>query len=252
MNVLDRRVEDLLSGAVSHADDRQLVLKRDELLYDQLRAAERSPRGIDRRLIGEVARDVLTDVVAAGVVAIDADDVSAVESDLDDECFARVVERLKEHIVAGDVFQIVPSRGFRLPCSDPLAAYARLRASNPSPYMFYVRGEGFTLFGTSPETCVKVHGVPPRERRRVRQEDDSSAAEGRDDGERPAPGAEHGQGLARALPRAVPGGGDGGGEPTSTSKTYLPRATGDVRFASDVIINIPALPISPYRLGSVN
>src|SRR5437868_3760471 len=55
VNVLDRRVEDLLSGAVSHADNRQLVLKRDELLYDQLRAAERSPRGIDRRLFSKHA-----------------------------------------------------------------------------------------------------------------------------------------------------------------------------------------------------
>src|SRR5205814_3260696 len=78
-------------------------------------------------------------------------------TDLDDDGYADVVRRLQNHIVAGDIFQIVPSRGFCLPCPEPLAAYARLRATNPSPYMFYVRGDERTLFGTSPETCVKVY-----------------------------------------------------------------------------------------------
>jgi anthranilate synthase component 1 len=77
--------------------------------------------------------------------------------ELDDDAYAAIVARLQRRIVAGDVFQIVPSRGFRLPCSDPLAAYARLRATNPSPYMFYVRAAASTLLGTSPETCVKVY-----------------------------------------------------------------------------------------------
>ncbi len=78
------------------------------------------------------------------------------EMDLDDERYAAVVEELKGKIVAGDVFQIVPSRTFSLPCPEPLAAYADLRRLNPSPYMFYVAAEGHTLFGASPETCVKV------------------------------------------------------------------------------------------------
>jgi len=46
-------------------------------------------------------------------------------------------------------------------------------------------------------------------------------------------------------------GGFGGGEPSKTSSTYLPRATGEVRFASDVIVNTPPLPRSPNRFGSV-
>jgi anthranilate synthase component 1 len=89
--------------------------------------------------------------------------------DLDDAAYADVVARLQRHIVAGDVFQIVPSRGFRLPCPDPLAAYARLRVTNPSPYMFYVRGATRTLLGTSPETCVKVYASErPEERGELR------------------------------------------------------------------------------------
>lgn len=80
--------------------------------------------------------------------------------DLDDAAYAALVTRLKPHIHAGDVFQIVPSRRFSVPCPDPLAAYGRLRAANPSPYMFYLRAPEYVLFGASPETSVKVSGSP--------------------------------------------------------------------------------------------
>lgn len=76
--------------------------------------------------------------------------------DLSDDEYAALVTRVKENIVAGDVYQIVPSRTFRLPCADPLAAYARQRRSDPSPYMFFVSGAKHILFGASPETSVKV------------------------------------------------------------------------------------------------
>ena len=82
--------------------------------------------------------------------------------DLSDDEFASLVVRLKRHIVAGDVFQIVASRTFSLPCPDPLAAYGRLRLSNPSPYLFYVAGADSIVFGASPETAVKVSGAPRR------------------------------------------------------------------------------------------
>ncbi len=82
--------------------------------------------------------------------------------DLTDTDYEALVGRLKQHIIAGDVFQIVASRTFALPCPDPLAAYGRLRAANPSPYLFYVRGDRATVFGASPETAVKVHGLPRR------------------------------------------------------------------------------------------
>ena len=77
---------------------------------------------------------------------------------MSDEAYAALVGDLKRRIVAGDVFQIVPSRTFSAPCAYPLAAYAHLSATNPSPYMFYVRAPEHTLFGASPETAVKVDG----------------------------------------------------------------------------------------------
>jgi anthranilate synthase component 1 len=87
-------------------------------------------------------------------------DGSAPAVDLDDAAYAETVTRLKRHIVAGDVFQIVPSRTFSAPCPDPFGAYLRLRAANPSPYMFFVRSPGAVLLGASPETAVRVSGTP--------------------------------------------------------------------------------------------
>ncbi|PJG57618.1 anthranilate synthase component 1 [Aeromonas cavernicola] len=75
--------------------------------------------------------------------------------DQSDKQFCAEVEKLKGFIRRGDIFQVVPSRCFSLPCPSPIAAYRRLKQTNPSPYMFYVQDEGFTLFGASPESAVK-------------------------------------------------------------------------------------------------
>jgi anthranilate synthase component 1 len=75
--------------------------------------------------------------------------------DISDAEFVRQVEALKQNIVAGDVFQVVPSRCFSLPCPDPQAAYAKLKQQNPSPYMFYLQDRNFSLFGASPESALK-------------------------------------------------------------------------------------------------
>lgn len=72
-----------------------------------------------------------------------------------DEDFCQTVRDLKQFVVKGDVFQVVPSRRFTLPCPSPLAAYKELKQSNPSPYMFYMQDELFTLFGASPESALK-------------------------------------------------------------------------------------------------
>ncbi|WP_375750201.1 anthranilate synthase component 1 [Vibrio sp. HN007] len=72
-----------------------------------------------------------------------------------DEDFCQTVRDLKEYVVKGDIFQVVPSRRFTLPCPSPLSAYQELKQSNPSPYMFYMHDELFTLFGASPESALK-------------------------------------------------------------------------------------------------
>ncbi|MCW3174237.1 anthranilate synthase component 1 [Shewanella subflava] len=78
---------------------------------------------------------------------------------ISDEQYKKTVIDLKEHIVAGDIFQVVPSRSFSLPCPNTLGAYRALRKTNPSPYMFYFRGPDFTLFGASPESALKYEAA---------------------------------------------------------------------------------------------
>ncbi|MFH0256863.1 anthranilate synthase component 1 [Vibrio rumoiensis] len=79
----------------------------------------------------------------------------SVETNISDEDFCQIVRNLKEFVVKGDIFQVVPSRRFSLPCPSPLSAYKALKQSNPSPYMFYMKDELFTLFGASPESALK-------------------------------------------------------------------------------------------------
>jgi anthranilate synthase component 1 len=105
------------------------------------------------RYLGEIAAHCQLplpqqDKVAASV----SSDVSATPSA---ERYSEWIAQLKEHIADGDIFQVVPSRTFSLACPDSLAAYAQLKASNPSPYMFYLQAEDFVLFGASPESALK-------------------------------------------------------------------------------------------------
>ncbi len=86
-----------------------------------------------------------------------------VRVNVSDQDFCRQVRWLKESIVAGEIFQVVPSRSFSVRCADGLLAYQQLRASNPSPYMFYLNAPDFQLFGASPESAVKYDA----KRRRV-------------------------------------------------------------------------------------
>ena len=72
-----------------------------------------------------------------------------------DDIFQQQVIDLKQNIIKGDVFQVVPSRCFSLPCSDSLDAYRHLKQDNPSPYMFYLKADDFALFGASPESALK-------------------------------------------------------------------------------------------------
>jgi anthranilate synthase component 1 len=72
-----------------------------------------------------------------------------------DEEYGAVVSQLQQAIRAGEIFQVVPSRRFSLPCPSALAAYHTLKDNNPSPYMFFMQDNEFTLFGASPESALK-------------------------------------------------------------------------------------------------
>jgi len=78
-------------------------------------------------------------------------------SNMQDEDFKALVNKMKEHIQRGDVFQIVPSRAFETSFSgDEFNVYRALRSINPSPYLFYFDYGDFKLFGSSPEAQLTI------------------------------------------------------------------------------------------------
>ncbi|MEI4195185.1 anthranilate synthase component I [Roseovarius sp. E0-M6] len=75
------------------------------------------------------------------------------------EGYKTAVERAKEYIRAGDIFQVVPSQRWTQPFRQPpFALYRSLRRTNPSPFMFYFNFGGFQVIGASPEILVRVFG----------------------------------------------------------------------------------------------
>ena len=75
------------------------------------------------------------------------------------ESFAKIIEKCKEYIIAGDIFQVVPSCQFREKLTKPaFHFYRRLRQVNPSPYMFYLNFGKKKFVAASPEMLVKVTG----------------------------------------------------------------------------------------------
>ena len=80
-----------------------------------------------------------------------------VRSTMGADLYGRAVEVAREHILAGDIFQVVLSQRFDFDLgADPFDVYRVLRQVNPSPYMYFVRQPGLTLVGASPEPLVRL------------------------------------------------------------------------------------------------
>ncbi len=79
------------------------------------------------------------------------------EFSISKERFMAIVDEAKEHIRAGDVFQILASNRYTQKGSiDPLSFYRVLRSKNPSPYLFLLDFNSFTICGSSPEVMVRL------------------------------------------------------------------------------------------------
>lgn len=81
------------------------------------------------------------------------------------EEYHAIVDKAKEYIRAGDIFQVVPSQRFSLPFRlPPFALYRALRRLNPSPFLFYLDFGGLAVVGSSPEILVRLrdHAVTIR------------------------------------------------------------------------------------------
>jgi anthranilate synthase component 1 len=144
--VLDHRTATLLLIATAPNDG---AASADELWED---AQERLDRMQER--LGQPTEAHLDDVDLEVAMAPDARSTP--------EEFAAAIERSKQYIRDGDVFQVVLSQRFDLPVTaDALDVYRVLRALNPSPYMYLLSlvdpaGEEYFIVGSSPEALVKV------------------------------------------------------------------------------------------------
>ena len=87
------------------------------------------------------------------------DEVPDVRSSMPNGMYQRAVQVAKEHILAGDIFQVVLSQRYDIDLqADPFDVYRVLRQINPSPYMYFVRHPEITIVGSSPEPMVRVNG----------------------------------------------------------------------------------------------
>ena len=100
--------------------------------------------------------------------------------------YEAAVERIREMLCAGEAIQVVPSAQFSAPFTgDAFTLYRRMRSENASPYMFFMRLPGITLFGSSPEVMVRCTGgkllsapiAGTRRRGRSVDEDEALAAD---------------------------------------------------------------------------
>ena len=83
--------------------------------------------------------------------------IGEIESNLNDETYRNMVASAKKHCLRGDVFQLVLSRQFSTAFKgDDFNVYRALRTINPSPYLYYFDFGNFKIFGSSPESQVKI------------------------------------------------------------------------------------------------
>jgi anthranilate synthase component 1 len=80
-----------------------------------------------------------------------------IKSNLTEEEYCDIVNKAKDYIKRGDIFQVVLSQRFSIETEeDSFEVYRRLRSKNPSPYLFYIEFEDFEVVGSSPERLVSV------------------------------------------------------------------------------------------------
>jgi anthranilate synthase component 1 len=106
------------------------------------------------RIEGVIA-DLAKPLAPAGAKARSRDETFA--SPTSRETYGAIVERAKDYIRAGDIFQVVPSHRFSSPfAGEPFGLYRSLRRTNPSPFLFFLNFPGFQLVGSSPEILVRL------------------------------------------------------------------------------------------------
>lgn len=178
-------------------DDCHLVFTRVVLIFDHIRrrltvVVNTRPQD-DRDAAYQEAADRIAHTLAAlrqpmapGWEVKAADPAAPPAVNMRKEEFLDAVRRAKDYIRAGDILQVVLSQRFAQPfAGDPFEAYRRLRAINPSPYLFYLNFGDPVVVGSSPEMLVRVEDgiirtrpiAGTRPRGRDAEEDEALAGE---------------------------------------------------------------------------
>ena len=167
-----RYLERLSAGAEDdlHTDDAVFLITDTLIIFDNVRHTIKvvaclftEGRQDLRSLYEEGVKKIETTV---GIIhaLLESEDTSpktagsvSLQSNMTPEEYMAMVKRAKEHIVAGDIIQVVLSQRFRMEREgDPIDLYRALRYINPSPYLFYLKMEDMTLIGSSPEVMVRL------------------------------------------------------------------------------------------------
>ncbi|HEX7174398.1 MAG TPA: anthranilate synthase component I family protein, partial [Pyrinomonadaceae bacterium] len=154
----DRVRQQVEIASVVYTEDADGSRERLHALYD---GAVAETAEIEKSLAG-YSRTIAAAQEAAGRGHSASQEVGAgqsFESSFTKEDFERGVGEIKELISAGECYQVVLSRRLRKEVSaPPLQIYRALRATNPSPYMYFLRLAGETVVGASPEMLVRCRG----------------------------------------------------------------------------------------------
>jgi anthranilate synthase component 1 len=106
-----------------------------------------------RRTVADLARPLTLQTSPSSEEMLDC----AAESNTSRAEYLSIVEKAKEYIRAGDIFQVVPSQRFRRPFKlPPFLLYRALRRLNPSPFLYFLNFTGFAIVGSSPEILVRL------------------------------------------------------------------------------------------------
>jgi len=144
--------------------DGEFILARNNIIYDHAEGKtyvtenyfNREEEGQHEERLIRMAEQLM-DVEMKPEPTVKANRKIAVSSNLTKRRFEAIVEKAKDYIRAGDVFQVVLSQRLAIKhAGSPLAVYRTLKKVNPSPYMYYLNFKSRKIAGSSPEMLARV------------------------------------------------------------------------------------------------
>ncbi len=131
-----------------------IIFDSERDLAEQYQAAVDAIDAMTRKLIQPLS----SSAYASGVASPTFPELNeTLQSNQEYSEFSAAIEKAREYIKAGDIFQVVLSQRFHRPTeAEPFAVYRALRTVNPSPYMFYLHLPDLAIIGASPEMLVRV------------------------------------------------------------------------------------------------